>query len=538
MQPQSSMARVSLRSSDSDQPEYTTITIIQGRVTLDGFGIRLSIQRGHLVLEDGIGEQRRTATFHRATCGLTHISIIGHTGSLSLDVLRWLSDVGASLIVLDKDGVVLLAHGPRGRDDGRIRRAQAIAPYTGAHLPIIRLLLKRKLEGQSENLARFAPESLSATTIAAMLGALETADSPDVMRGYEANAAVAYWDSLASMPVTFGRREVVPDHWRTFGGRASALTGNPRRATNPVNALLNYAYAVLEAEASIALVAVGLDPALGVLHADLPSRDSLACDVMEAVRPDVDSFIFSQVARHTFQARDFHETREGGCRLVPPLTGQISTTGATWKRLLAPIVEQVAQRFMDAGLPINSLAIPAKGKRRTPRQELLPTLLTQSKRSAGRDAIRKQPATTAAMPKPMLPPTCARCGVPLPASGRKLCDVCLPEHADEVLESWKNAGPKAAVGTNHGGEVGIKRGRTNATHQAAIQAWERDHSSAYDPADFTTRILPGIQGVPVRTLAKATGLTNMYCLLVRRGDRVPHPIHWEALAQVEKAAKS
>src|SRR5207253_9221064 len=61
---------------------------------------------------------------------------------------------------------------------------------------------------------------------------------------------------------------------------------SPRSAATPAHALLNYLYALLEVEARVACLTVGLDPGLGVLHADLRSRDSLACDVMEAARSE------------------------------------------------------------------------------------------------------------------------------------------------------------------------------------------------------------------------------------------------------------
>ena len=37
---------------------------------------------------------------------------------------------------------------------------------------------------------------------------------------------------------------------------------------------------------------MGLDPGLGFLHADANGRDSLACDLMEPVRPSVDAFVY------------------------------------------------------------------------------------------------------------------------------------------------------------------------------------------------------------------------------------------------------
>src|SRR5687768_1374778 len=63
----------------------------------------------------------------------------------------------------------------------------------------------------------------------------------------EARAAVAYWAAWTPVTIRFARKDqaTVPDHWRTFGTRASALSGTSRAASNPINALLNYAYAIL-----------------------------------------------------------------------------------------------------------------------------------------------------------------------------------------------------------------------------------------------------------------------------------------------------
>lgn len=103
-----------------------------------------------------------------------------------------------------------------------------------------------------------------------------------------------------------------PGHWRHFGTRVSPLTEpSPRRAVNPANAVLNYLYAILEAEARIAALAVGLDPVLGLLHADRPNRDSLACDLMEPVRPAVDRLVLELLSRRTFTKEDVFELLDG-----------------------------------------------------------------------------------------------------------------------------------------------------------------------------------------------------------------------------------
>jgi len=68
----------------------------------------------------------------------------------------------------------------------------------------------------------------------------------------------------------FARNAVarIPEHLHTFGRRTSPRTSSLRTASNLANAILNYFYAILEAETRIALLAVGLDPGLGIVHAE------------------------------------------------------------------------------------------------------------------------------------------------------------------------------------------------------------------------------------------------------------------------------
>jgi CRISPR-associated endonuclease Cas1 len=92
------------------------------------------------------------------------------------------------------------------------------------------------------------------------------------------------------------------------------LTGAPRAATNPVNALLNYVYSLLESESRLAVLSAGLDPTLGVLHADQRNRDSFALDAMEPIRPAVDAFVLDLLEERVLTSRDFAELPNGICR--------------------------------------------------------------------------------------------------------------------------------------------------------------------------------------------------------------------------------
>ena len=128
----------------------------------------------------------------------------------------------------------------------------------------------------------------------------------------------------------------VPEHWRTFGSRLSPLTRSPRVAVNPANAMLNYLYAILESAAKLAISELGLDPGLGVLHADTRTRDSLACDLMEPIRPQVDAFLLAWLRRSPLQKKWFFEERGGNCRLTGEFAVTLAETSRIWRQALGP----------------------------------------------------------------------------------------------------------------------------------------------------------------------------------------------------------
>jgi CRISPR-associated endonuclease Cas1 len=149
-------------------------------------------------------------------------------------------------------------------------------------------LIGEKLLGQARVLTEFEGTDEAAQRIIRVRERIAAAKNADHIRVLEAEAAKLYWEQWSRVPMLFIKKDArrVPDHWHTFDQRVSQLSLSPRRATNPANALLNYLYAILEVETTLALHKVGLDPCLGVLHADRRGRDSLSLDLVEAVRPD------------------------------------------------------------------------------------------------------------------------------------------------------------------------------------------------------------------------------------------------------------
>ena len=130
-----------------NRPPFNQTDISNGVCVADGWGLKVYVRKGHLIVEDGIARSRRTRRFHKATSGLKRLVIYGHAGYITFDAHRWLHDAKASLIHIDTDGSVLAAVG-RAVDNPALRRAQALAASSETGVEIARHLLTLKVDGQ------------------------------------------------------------------------------------------------------------------------------------------------------------------------------------------------------------------------------------------------------------------------------------------------------------------------------------------------------------------------------------------------------
>ena len=303
----------------------------------------------------------------------------------------------------------------------------------------------------------------------------------------------------------------VPD--LAFGRRRSPLGASPGPSgteTTPQLPTQRTFYALLEAETTLASSAAGLDPGLGILHTDNRVRASMSLDLMEAIRPEVDTYLLDLIDGHVFRAGDFTETRTGVCRVNPPLTHHLAQTLNLWYDLVAPVVETTI-RLLTRGDDTD-------------------THLTQNN--------RRPDGTPQPNPKPpsIIRTHCLECGGHT-TEARKLCDVCRDakrgQHRLERLADLRAAGIDPA----HGGQAATQRGKTNRTHQAAVTKWNTENQKPR-PEIFTTQILPGLQQVTINQMVEATGLTPGYCSFIRKGIKTPHPRHWKALESLTQKTTS
>ena len=237
---------------------------------------------------------------------------------------------------------------------------------------------------------------------------------------------------------------------------------------------------------------------------------------MEPLRPAVDRYLLDVLARRTFGSRDFFETRTGVCRLVAPLTYELAETIGPWERLALPLAQDVARMLVG---------LEADQADRRPRKTAAP--MAREKRS---------PTTTA--PRIRTPrPRCAVCGNPV---RRRPDRTCSPEcetrarvaagyaraaKLQEMSQRLREAG-KDPTATP---EARARLSASMRQRRAEQDEWERDHPGKADPERYRREIHPIVQGMSLKAIQKATGLSIPQCGRIRKGEQTPHRRWWEAL---------
>jgi len=501
-------------------------------LVLDGYGLRVSVERGGLVVSDGVGPDRRSRAFPKVGHGLSRIIVAaGSTGAVSLEALQLCRDLGIALVVLARDGTPSVSTVGYGVEDARLRRAQVTAADTVVGIGIVRRLLMAKLDGHAGIARDVFGQDRAAEIVDGFSEGMTSAETVEALRILEAQAAAAYfgaWPRVDVVRFVGADTARVPAHWRRFDGRRSVLrAGNSnQRASQPVNAILSYCYRLAELECRFALLTVGLDPGLGFGHADTPGRDALSLDLMETARPAVERYVLRLVATHRFRKRDFVEASDGHVRLTAPLTHMLADTMPTWAEAVAPHAETIAHALADT--------VPGRTVKRTP--------LTSARRKSAARRVRPSRRRQSSPPLPF--PVCAGCGVLLGRRDESWCPDCRPAVRVEALAAGRVAGSVARARRRAEGlpdpsqtaEVRARRGASVGRRDAEALAWDAAHPGVVVDATGFAPIREALGAVTVGAISRAVGLSSGYASSVRRGEYVPHPRHWPALADLAGVA--
>jgi len=233
------------------------------------------------------------------------------------------------------------------------RRGDSVAHENGRTEQIAAQLVRAKIANAIETLQCSLPKGpateLATGAIEQVQTSLQTASglSGDRLRGIEGSVGYAYFRAWNSVPIRWKgtSRHPIPEEWCRIGWRRSHLSNRNRNAHHPVNAMLNYAYGILENDVRMHLVGSGFDLSIGVLHTSYERQQPLVYDLMEPLRPVVDRTILDIVQTQTFTPGDFTLLGSGVCRVNPQLVkcivGGIDCSGEAEK-----LARQVAGLFL------------------------------------------------------------------------------------------------------------------------------------------------------------------------------------------------
>ncbi len=194
-----------------------------------------------------------------------------------------------------------------------------------------RSVLMRELRNHGEN------DSLKKASdrLAVSCRRAKHAKSVDEARGIEGEAAATYFGVF---------NELIRGAGFEFVGRIR------RPPTDPVNAMLSFAYSVVTQECVSALSGVGLDPYVGYLHKDRPGRPGLALDLLEEFRAAwADRFVLTLINRRQLQPKDFVIEASGAVRLTDEARKQFLTAWQERKQV------EILHPFLREQVPIGLL---------------------------------------------------------------------------------------------------------------------------------------------------------------------------------------
>jgi len=247
---------------------------------------------------------------------------------------------------------------------------------------------------------------------------------------------------------------------------------------------------------------------MGVLHMDTINRDSLACDLMEPIRPDVDAYVLNWIVRQPLKINWFFEERNGNCRLMADLASQLAGTASTWAHLVAPLAEWA----------VREIASTTRNRRSSPA-----TRLTQNrKRALTGGTFIPSPKNSVRLQN-----MCSICGNEI-RNGIEQCRFCAVEVSAQRLTRVASEGRVVS----HTATAEAKRSKTQLANHATLQEWSASDQPSWLTAKFyAEKIQPLLASLSSSAIVRHLAVSRGYAAEIRRG-RVPHPRHWHTLARL------
>lgn len=309
---------------------------------LCGHGVSMRVDGGSLLIRDGFThypQERREYRLFKGDMDLPpRILLLDGSGSLTFDVLSWLAEQGIPLARVKMTGEFATVASGTGyaADPAKIHWQRETRADECKRLGFAANKIGAKLVASLVTLHEHVPPSPARDMAIAKAErgierlASETLPDMNAVFAIEGECASAYFAAWHGIPINWTglAKRPVPDGWHCYSGRSSLATGvkpENRNASHPINAMLNYAYAVKLAQLQIEAIGNGYDPTIGIIHNGKRGSPALVLDFIEPHRPAVDALILRLVTEQRFAAADFIVRRDGVCRLSPQLARMIAS---------------------------------------------------------------------------------------------------------------------------------------------------------------------------------------------------------------------
>ena len=280
---------------------------------LSGFCVSLNVDGARLIVKDGFLEPDSIQKRHEfQPRRMPHDSVVidGQTGTISLTAIKWLMRHGTPLFILDYNGTLLSSTLPKEPANGPLKIAQVEAyKDQEKRFYIAKKLVDAKAQRSLDVMkwldARHGRFSSTKSDFSNELERLDNCQSLPRLLMVEGRIADIYWRYL---------QQALPDK---FGFTSRMHETHQMNASDPVNVLLNYGYAVLESQCRKALNSVGLESTIGFLHEARQTKYPLVYDFQEPYRWLVDTAVISCLESSHFGRKDFYRMDNYVLRLRP-----------------------------------------------------------------------------------------------------------------------------------------------------------------------------------------------------------------------------
>lgn len=276
---------------------------------LSGHGVKINVDSGKLHIQDGrscIDKDPEKFVFRSKECDYGNIVIYGHNGHITFEAMRWLVKQNIQLTLLDWNGRLLTSILPIEARQTKLKFAQYQTYQSPERIKLAKNIINAKIKNSKAVLTWLKQKYPHIDNpIEKEYQKLPSARTVQEIMTVEARVAQIYW------------KEVSKIFEKKFEFTNRANPNRPFGAVDPINALFNYGYALLESQCQRAINASGLDTHVGFIHEITAGKTPLVYDLQEPFRCLVDIAIINGLEKKLFSKEDFIRTENYNIRLRP-----------------------------------------------------------------------------------------------------------------------------------------------------------------------------------------------------------------------------